>query len=781
MEEKLTKLAIGSLLHDIGKIVHRSGFDGRNHSSSGGDWLESECGVSDGSILRSVRYHHAGRLVGADVADDDLCWIAYIADNIAAGADRRAREEDDALDDEKPFSRDARFESIFNLLGGKRDRPTLYFGPRMLAGSDGINFPVESPADFDESFYNKVLAAISENLKGFEFNAEYVNSLLEVLEGNLSYIPSSTAGREHRDISLFQHMKLTAAVACCILLHAAAEGVSNFKEAFFSNNADEFYAKEFALLYSLDISGIQKFIYTIHSEGALKSLRSRSFYLEIFMENLIDTLLAALKLTRANLLYSGGGHMYMLLPNTEEAKRTIAEFEKETNAWLRKTFGTALYAAGAYAACSADALKNRPEGSYRDMYETISAQLSAKKLQRFGPEDIRYLNGLRAEGRECKICKKIADVNEKGNCPECEGLIAFSRQVQNADFFAVLKERGRNGLALGENAFLVGASERELRAHMESDLYIRAYSKNELYRGSAISTGLWVGDYAADNEIGNYAKRTVGIERLGVLRMDVDDLGHAFTQGFAQDGGRYNTVSRTADFSRSMSMFFKRDINHILRNPVFNKLTGRNPGEARAVTVIYSGGDDLFLIGAWDDVIEAAIDVRTQFLAYTQGKLTISAGIGIYRADFPVHVMARETGDLEEQAKLADAAKDSVVLFDARNRYRWDDLIDDVIGSKFMEIKDFFDNDKEKGSSFLYGLLSLIREREGEGEKKGIGFARWAYLLARMEPGKDSENWARYKRFADSAFRWFGDSAESGRFAMALCLYVYSIRTEGQA
>jgi CRISPR-associated protein Csm1 len=782
MEEKPTKLVVGSLLHDIGKIVHRSHFDGRNHSSSGGDWLESECGVSDRDILHAVRYHHAVRLATAGVADDALCYITYIADNIASGADRRAKNEDDSNDDEKPFSRDARFESIFNLLNGRRDGPTLCYSPKMLAGSKEINFPVENPAEFDEAFYDKVLAMISENLKGFEFTPNYVNSLLEILEGNLSYIPSSTANSEVRDISLFQHLKLTAAIACCIYFYAEAEGLRNFKEAFFSNNAEDFYAKEFALLYSVDLSGIQKFIYTIHSEGALKSLRSRSFYLEIYMENLIDALLSKLRLTRANLLYSGGGHMYMLLPNTEDAKRVIAAFEMETNERFLETFGTALYAAGAYAVCSANTLKNKPEGSYRDMYGAVSAGLSAKKLRRYGAGDIRRLNGLRAEGRECKICKSIADTNKDYNCPHCESLIAFSGQIQKSDFFAVTGESGPDRLALGKEAFLIGADERELRKYMSGDSYIRAYAKNEMYRGTGISTGLWVGDYSADNDIGNYAmkRKRPGIHRLGVLRMDVDNLGDAFTGGFAKDGGRYNTISRTTDFSRSLSMFFKRDINRILGNSDFNTLTGRNAGEPRAATVIYSGGDDLFLIGEWDDVIEAAIDIRSQFLRYTQAKLTVSAGIGIYSAKFPIHVMARETGELEEYAKAAPE-KDSVTLFDSENRYRWDILAEDVIGRKFAAIKAFFDNSEDRGASFLYGLLSLIREKELEqkgGTEKGVSFARWAYLLARMEPKKGGEEWERYKRFAAGAFQWFGDPEESRRLVTAIGLYAYSVRTD---
>ena len=51
------KLMIGSLLHDIGKVVYRSG-DGRNHSQSGYEYLKNEAHISDDEILNCVRYHH---------------------------------------------------------------------------------------------------------------------------------------------------------------------------------------------------------------------------------------------------------------------------------------------------------------------------------------------------------------------------------------------------------------------------------------------------------------------------------------------------------------------------------------------------------------------------------------------------------------------------------------------------------------------------------------------------------------------------------------------------
>lgn len=39
--DRQIKLVIGSLLHDIGKVVYRSG-DGRNHSQSGYEYLKQK-------------------------------------------------------------------------------------------------------------------------------------------------------------------------------------------------------------------------------------------------------------------------------------------------------------------------------------------------------------------------------------------------------------------------------------------------------------------------------------------------------------------------------------------------------------------------------------------------------------------------------------------------------------------------------------------------------------------------------------------------------------------
>ena len=114
------------------------------------------------------------------------------------------------------------------------------------------------------------------------------------------------------------------------------------------------------LLYTTDFSRIQRFIYTVHTEGALRSLRSRSFFPELLMEHYMDELLDGCGLTRTNIIYSGGGHCYLLLPNTAAVQQTLADWNRAFNGWLNEQFGVQLFLANGWTPCSANDLCNVP-------------------------------------------------------------------------------------------------------------------------------------------------------------------------------------------------------------------------------------------------------------------------------------------------------------------------------------------------------------------------------------------------------------------------------------
>ncbi len=785
MTDRELKLIWGGLLHDVGKVIYRQGDDRRKHSQSGYDYLKEEAHIEDGTVLDCVRYHHADALKDAKITKDSLAYIVYIADNIASAADRRKNDAKDM-----GFEISMPLQSVFNILNCNEEEK--YYQPKTLDPKDRINYPTAEKKAFDEAFYTKVKMNLTDNLRGVEWTQEYINSLLEVLEANLSYIPSSTAKNEMADISLFDHLKLTAAVASCILGFLDEKGITDYREAL-CQRGQEFYEEKAFLLYCLDISGIQDFIYTITSKHALKTLRTRSFYLEIMMEHIIDCLLQKMHLSRANLIYSGGGHCYILLPNTQKAKRFLEEYLADLGQWFLQTFQISLCIAGGYAECSSNMFKNVPSGSYDQIFTIISEQIQKKKNHRYSASDIRRLNGWEYGDytRECKVCKKIAKVNEDGVCPTCHAIEQFSKYILFGDYFTVSYKKSEGALLLPGDYYLTSDSYDTLVKKMEQDdFFVRAYSKNKMVTGKHVATKLWTGDYTDRKTFEEYARKADGIDRIGILRADVDNLGQAFVSGFEnpKNHNRYVSLSRTAALSRQLSLFFKLHINRILEEGGFS--LRQNVSQPRKATICYSGGDDLFIAGAWNDIIGLAIDIRRSFEKFTQGTLTLSAGIGIYAPGYPISAIAGEVAELEEQSKTLpgknaitllpdgfthDIAADSgKILQISDGTYQWQEFEQEVLQEKFRHISQFFDNSEDRGKHFLYHLLELIRNK---GEK--INFARYVYILSRLEPEMTAskEQKESYLAFSKKMYQWYqGKEADCRQLKTAITIYVYLTR-----
>ena len=529
MDEEVVKLIIGALLHDIGKVIYRQGQVHGRHSEIGYEFLKNNLKYRDKEIMESVRYHHGNELSKAKIDDNSMAYITYIADNIAAAADRRNRDEA-----EFGYDKATPLEPVFNILNGNKAK--MYYPPAVLKNETIIN-PQEDVGKYDTSFYNQVMANLTDNLRGLEWSGEYVNSLLEVLEANLSFIPSSTAKGEVADISLYDHLKLTAAFATNIYYYLKYIDENNekvdYRERLYKNT-NTFYDEKAFLLFSMDISGIQKFIYTITSKNALKNLRARSFYLEIMMEHIIDTLLNELGLSRTNLLYSGGGHCYLLLPNTQETLDCIKNIESRLNKWLLEKYDISLYVASGYVPCSANELQNKPDGCYSTLFRTISQILSEKKMKRYGADDILYLNHMhRGTGeRECKVCKKVTKLSENDLCDNCENIMKFSKNILYTEFFTITSKASENSVELPFDAYLVGESTESLKSHMNQSDFIRTYGKNKMYTGKHIATKLWVGNYTTGETMEKLASKSKGISRIGILRADVDNLGQTIVSGF---------------------------------------------------------------------------------------------------------------------------------------------------------------------------------------------------------------------------------------------------------
>ena len=195
---------------------------------------------------------------------------------------------------------------------------------------------------------------------------------------------------------------------------------------------------------------------------------------------------------------------------------------------------------------------------------------------------------------------------------------------------------------------------------------------------------------------------------------------------------------------------------------------------ARNVLIVYSGGDDVFLAGAWNEVISAFCDIRKELERFSLGSLTISGGISVYDSSYPINVMANETQMLEDLSKKIDN-KNAITLWNEDHSYPWSEFLEKVIAEKMQMIDSYFTNNKNRGMSFLYHLTELLREN-----REQIHIARYVYLLSRMEPDEKSPATvkAEYRQFSEKMYLWSQNSKDRQELITAIYLYVYLHRTE---
>jgi CRISPR-associated protein Csm1 len=806
-----TKVILSALLHDVGKLIQRTQTqEGGTHYRCGCDFIKNY--TNDKDILNSVLLHHKSQIENAKIEANSISYIIYISDNISAGADRRESEAEGV----NHFNRSMPLSSIFNLLNNNNGNLTYRLTDIQKMNMPRINENVTC------SDYNSLLARFKDGMHGIEFTTDYINSLMELIEATFSYIPSSTNTGQVSDISLYDHSKTTAAIASCIYEYLYSYNKNDYKSILFFNEK-EFYNEKAFLMFSFDFSGIQKFIYTISSENALKMLRARSFYLEMLVEHLVDRLLEKCGLSRANLIYSGGGHCYILLPNTSKTKEVIYNFSFTVNKWLLGRFGDLLYVATGSTECSANDLMNigstDTSSSYKDIFYRLSRSLASSKLKRYSADDIRSINNMSSGEmiRECRVCGEVRklDPNQK-MCDFCSKLIRISSElVKEKRVLYVTQEKTEGAINLdlpllnGETAYLNCAGYQDI-INIQKEykhLILSTYGINELYTGINYYSKLWMGSFFSRGDDGKMltfeelAKCSHGIRKIGVLRADVDFLGKAFIEGFerkdSRDRYKYVSLSRYSTLSRYLSLFFKKHINEILSSDFkesrfyLTKEKTQKGNRDKKVTIVYSGGDDLFIVGAWNEVLEAAVDIRSVFQKYTGSTLTFSAGFGIFDKSFPVSRMAEITAMLESRAKCNDEKKDSISLFGEQitpcengsirfdHTYKWDVFINNVIGEKLRAIQDYFETIKilesAIGNAFLYRLMNFI-----VGAENKINIARCAYLLGRLTPNeKASEVEKRaYSIFSQNIYRWILNEADRKQLLTAINIYIYLNRNK---
>jgi CRISPR-associated protein Csm1 len=631
-----------------------------------------------------------------------------------------------------------------------------------------------------------------------------VNAVLHLLEKYTACVPSMTLRQNkneeenlpdaHSVISLFDHLKTTAAFVFCLF-----DYYSNLYGEQFQNEVlvEEITGKETwtenaespFLLVGGDISGVQRFIYTISSKGALKSLKGRSFFLELLLEHTVQRLLEKLQIYRCNVVFTGGGHFYVIVPNTERSRNEIKAVKREINDFLAKNFAAALELFIEHVPFNKASIANVSR-----VWSQLSSRLESAKKRRwedylqdffsgaYEPHPSCYVDRCEICGREDQPLKNLREDIEVKACEGCRSQFILGEMLQKAVVASGEKPviyRWDGSPPENLDSISIAGSFYTVKSRYDYNLGKAAdavYHVNEWDlskfchpRSGVLFAGVYMPRIEDALDLESMAGSGLGMNRLGALRMDVDRLGRVFAECVSEE---LRSFALMASLSRKLSLFFKYHLNGVLAQwPGYPARTNLFPrpdsmSKDRLVSVVYSGGDDLFILGHWLDVIEAAMDIREAFLQFTANPyLTISGGMISAKAHDPVYRLAELAGSAEDKAK-GEGGRRAVTILE-NYVFPWaSESSQDVRELRsfinlllpFLRLNDGMRNLRlrEGGPSrtFLYSFMELVRRQDKLGQWI---LPKLAYMFGRTAVSKDmQEEWQALKNyvFSEKARGW---------------------------
>jgi len=500
-----------------------------------------------------------------------------------------------------------------------------------------------------------------------------VHNLLALFERYLVNVPAgpSVASETfYLDISLFDHLRVTAAIA---------EGLYRYHEDKGDLTTATFEDTETAkwLLVCGDFSGIQKFIYNLTQKGAAKGLRGRSLYIQLLCDAVSQFILQELDLYPTARIYSSGGKFYLLIAKGQES--SLRQTVDKVNDWLFKEFqGQVFLGIGIAKVCG----KHFEKGKMGEKWKEANESLQENRLQPFvsqikvGTQFFETQQLTPSKYAFCHVCGRddhdVAithdDEHDRNLCSQCEELeklgttLANTKGSDQPSYFLWAWEE-TDGQVLRK--YLQKTLNETPSCHFQG-LNCELYVLNEYpqldnigqlvphtllervnnpdcldrnphgYRCGFRFIGQWDKDKdARDWQFDEFADKATGIKRLGILRMDVDNLGQLFSCGLP-----LASLSRVATLSRQLNLFFGGHLNRLLT-------------PFQRSQIIYAGGDDVFIIGAWDELPEVAWCIRQKFGEYCADNLsfTLSGGMVMVGGTYPISIAAEEAGEAEHQAK----------------------------------------------------------------------------------------------------------------------------------
>lgn len=717
---KLIDVAYGALLHDIGKFYqrtyeksdlsrrelettryHKNGnYYSHLHSGYTSRFLNKYLEMNNEFEKLTSEHHHIDE-------SEHFLNIIKKADQIASAIDRQDELKDNEAENKKGSFITARLYSVLSEVHfGKEKNDNSIFS---LSTRDQMNIPdanfvrksLKESVDEYGILFDEFADEIEKNIylkKRVNFIA--YNYMYNLLNKYLVTVPASTYGGVKSAVSLFDHLKISSAIASCLYDKTC-------------------YDQEMFYMLEIDVSGIQSFIYQVvegsgTKPGLSKALRGRSILVGLITNAISYAFLNEFGLTVSNILFNTGGGSMILLPYNQSIEKRVMDLSKKIRKSLFDFFQTDITFVNAMLPVN----KKELETFQTDKAIELKSLLGRNKMRKYQDiiddadfffDKIDFNSKCNTCGRiskseQCFICKMVEKISQIYTKNESFGIVY--------DFNKTIDIKNIETLDLGFVRLLF-INDKSYLIDDEISWYVD--SINNFGFGNEIMTANDVPLDKDSNTILSFEKilkltpEEYGDKKLAILKMDVDNLGGIFAFGLkASDEPRVQrSISKYVTMSRLMEFFFGHEIKNICRE-VSLKINENIDDKVKNGTMFYinyAGGDDLVIIGSAYSIVELALEIHKRFAKFTNNKnITISGGINFQNDKKPIRFGVQMAEEALSMSK--DGDKNAITLLNTTVPFvEFEELL--------VEVKEIckFILEGKLSRTMLFNLMSNIRDK----------------------------------------------------------------------
>ena len=490
------------------------------------------------------------------------------------------------------------------------------------------------------------------------------------------------------------------------------------------------------LLISGDFWGIQKFIFNgVTTSKASKILRSRSAMVQLITYAVVDKVKKEFSDSEA--LLFGAGKFMILAKEEKNYKKKINTIQKKLDRYFLKNF----FGQNGFILSSTTTTKNKllNQEDMEDDLNALKADNDNKKLNKFNLLNVEdndilidlFENDTINDKNSCKFCnKRMKDENlDEESCEICFNEINLGKKLTTHNYINII-EFGRltRHKKIGKNMIkIIELKEKSYYARFSNSP--KHFTWGETFdisdREYDGTTPKWSINSYIPKENHNSIKTFSDFIKKGektissglmALKADIDKLGDTFRALYKEDFRKYNRLSREVDF------FFSDYITSLV-------------SKKDNVYTVFAGGDDLFLIGEYKEIVALAKEIRDEFYKFSLTKTTISMGLVMFKPSTPINFVSHLTDEAEHRAKRE---RDSIDIFGVSMKY--DEFIQ--IENDFNKVVKYLEDNKVDTTTFYYRLIELcdMKENINQNIRNAMWKSKLNYIFRRNIDKDDNDS-----------------------------------------